>query len=402
MKIFSVINFSLLKFTLPQELFLERDNDYPSTVDNSTTAEDNFTNFLNNSELYQEFERVFKESIDVDLPGINCTPSFIDEFPPDVFTQAERRRGYVIIHCMICLYVFYAFAIVCGDYFVPSVEHFSRDLKLESDIAGATIMGIATSSPELFTSVVGTFIMRGDIGVGTVVGSAVFNHLAVCAFIGFGCGRVVALDWWPVTRDVVFYAISVIVLFLILLDCKIYWYESSLLLFLYGLYIYGMYNDAVLHAWTEALLKWEPAYSISCQGRRKRYRITQERRKSRIFGVNKATSDSSATIVTISNGKAFTIGDDFSNENETLSDSHCLAWIQRTLAWPIRAIMSVTIPECRNETDGRNQIYGLTFIMSTFWIALLSYVAAWMMTIVGKDACLISLLLKPLWLQYVN
>ena len=55
---------------------------------------------------------------------------------------------------------------------------------MPEDIAGATFMAAAVSSPEFFINVVGTFITEGDIGVGAVVGSAVFNVLAVPACCG--------------------------------------------------------------------------------------------------------------------------------------------------------------------------------------------------------------------------
>lgn len=55
---------------------------------------------------------------------------------------------------------------------------------LAEDVAGATFMAIASSSPELFINCVGTFITEGDLGVGTIVGSAVFNVLAVPACCG--------------------------------------------------------------------------------------------------------------------------------------------------------------------------------------------------------------------------
>lgn len=51
-------------------------------------------------------------------------------------------------------------------------------------------MAAATSAPELFVNVIGTFITEGDIGVGTIVGSAVFNILAVAACCGIGAGMV--------------------------------------------------------------------------------------------------------------------------------------------------------------------------------------------------------------------
>lgn len=61
---------------------------------------------------------------------------------------------------------------------------------MSNDIVGATFMAGATSSPELFVNVIGTFITEGDIGVGTIVGSAVFNILAVAACCGIAAGMV--------------------------------------------------------------------------------------------------------------------------------------------------------------------------------------------------------------------
>lgn len=63
-------------------------------------------------------------------------------------------------------------------------------LNMSNDVAGATFMAAATSAPELFVNVIGTFITEGDIGIGTIVGSAVFNILAVAACCGIGAGMV--------------------------------------------------------------------------------------------------------------------------------------------------------------------------------------------------------------------
>ena len=52
-------------------------------------------------------------------------------------------------------------------------------------MAGATFMAAGGSAPELFTSIIGVFIAQSDVGIGTIVGSAVFNILfviAACAF----------------------------------------------------------------------------------------------------------------------------------------------------------------------------------------------------------------------------
>lgn len=46
-------------------------------------------------------------------------------------------------------------------------------------------MAAGGSAPELFTSIIGVFIAKSDVGIGTIVGSAVFNILfviSVCSF----------------------------------------------------------------------------------------------------------------------------------------------------------------------------------------------------------------------------
>jgi solute carrier family 24 (sodium/potassium/calcium exchanger), member 3 len=115
-------------------------------------------------------------------------------------------------------------------------------LEMSSDVAGATFMAAATSAPELFVNVIGTFITEGDIGVGTIVGSAVFNILAVAACCGIGAGMVVPLDWWPLTRDCVAYGLTVVLLIITIRDERIEWYESLTLVLLYFVYIAGECN----------------------------------------------------------------------------------------------------------------------------------------------------------------
>lgn len=59
------------------------------------------------------------------------------------------------------------------------------EMHLSSDVAGATLMAAALSSPDLFVNLVGTFVTEGDIGIGTVVGCGVFNSLALPALCIF-------------------------------------------------------------------------------------------------------------------------------------------------------------------------------------------------------------------------
>lgn len=108
---------------------------------------------------------------------------------------------------------------------------------MSEDVAGATFMAMATSSPELFINCVGTFITEGDLGVGTVVGAAVFNVLAVPACCGIFARQAVHLDWWPITRDSFVYAVAVLGLIGVLIDGRVMWYEALALVLTYFFYI---------------------------------------------------------------------------------------------------------------------------------------------------------------------
>lgn len=52
----------------------------------------------------------------------NCTPPAIKEFPSDGLTRQQRQAGFIIVHFVIAIYLFLLLAIVCDDYFVPSIK----------------------------------------------------------------------------------------------------------------------------------------------------------------------------------------------------------------------------------------------------------------------------------------
>lgn len=87
----------------------------------------------------------------------NCTDPAIIEFPDDLFNIKERQQGAILLHIFCALYMFYALAIVCDDFFVPSLEKICERLHLSEDVAGATFMAAGSSTPELFASVIVSF-----------------------------------------------------------------------------------------------------------------------------------------------------------------------------------------------------------------------------------------------------
>ncbi|KAM6083684.1 sodium/potassium/calcium exchanger 3 isoform 1-T1 [Theristicus caerulescens] len=178
----------------------------------------------------------------------NCTEPALHEFPNDIFTNEDRRHGAVVLHVLCAVYMFYALAIVCDDFFVPSLEKICERLHLSEDVAGATFMAAGSSAPELFTSVIGVFITKGDVGVGTIVGSAVFNILCIIGVCGLFAGQVVALSSWSLLRDSIYYTLSVVALIVFIYDEKVSWWESLVLVLMYVIYIVIMkYNSTIHH-----------------------------------------------------------------------------------------------------------------------------------------------------------
>ena len=157
----------------------------------------------------------------------------LDPLPSyEPFTIEQLRGGALAWNILVLIYMFLALAIVCDEYFVPSLEVMTDRLKLSPDVAGATLMAAGGSMPELCTSLLGTF-QGSNVGFGTIVGSAVFNVLFVIGCCAIFAKETLHLTWWPLFRDCVFYCLSLIVLaiFFGIATCKeIHWYEALVLL----------------------------------------------------------------------------------------------------------------------------------------------------------------------------
>lgn len=154
---------------------------------------------------------------------------------------------WLCLYIFIIFFLFIAIAVVCDDFFVPSLEVITERLDLSEDVAGATFMAAGSSAPELFTSVAGVGT-ESDVGVGTIVGSAVFNLLVIIAFTTLLARKVLDIDWRPLVRDSVFYAFSIMAFIVLSWDGKFLWWESLILLALYFLYILTMkFNPTIMH-----------------------------------------------------------------------------------------------------------------------------------------------------------
>ncbi|XP_037036753.1 sodium/potassium/calcium exchanger 3 isoform X2 [Bradysia coprophila] len=362
--------------------------------------------------------------------GPNCTQPAIDDFPKDFFTEQQRQSGAVVLHAICSLYLFLALAVVCDKYFVPAVEKICTALNMSNDVAGATFMAAATSAPELFVNVIGTFITEGDIGIGTIVGSAVFNILAVAACCGIGAGMVVPLDWWPLTRDCLAYGITVAILICIIHDERVEWYEALILVLLYIVYIAVMYYDksiqkcargGVRHARNRRSQRSSlesksstpddeekiPSLTIEHfqqNGNIKNIaHIDASTNELTVADVNKKvvnklgeedvveaelskTTDNKAEVISVPEAPPKEIAEvDIIPKGYSLirfpKEKSCFRKIMWFVIWPIHFLFMLTIPDC--ERPRLKNWFPITFLMCIVWIGSLSYLVAWMITILG-------------------
>jgi len=168
----------------------------------------------------------------------------------------EPGAGGTIVYVLVLLFLFLGLAIVCDDYFVSSLEKISTGLGLSNDVAGATFMAAGSSAPELFVSLADNVIANPpkSLGIGTIVGSAIFNILVIIGLSALLAGQRLYLDWRPLARDITFYCISIIALALVVLDGEVQSYEAAVLLLLYVSYIVFMKFNQKFFLWLDTKL----------------------------------------------------------------------------------------------------------------------------------------------------
>ncbi|XP_047429715.1 sodium/potassium/calcium exchanger 4 isoform X3 [Mugil cephalus] len=367
----------------------------------------------------------------------NCSEPAIHEFPNDLFTNNERKSGAVLLHIVATLYMFLALAITCDEYFVTSLEKICEKLDLSEDVAGATFMAAGSSAPELFASVIGVFITHGDVGVGTIVGSAVFNILCIIGVCGIFAGQVVMLTWWAVFRDSFYYILSVLALIAFIYDGKIVWWESLVLVVMYAGYILVMkFNSSMQKFFMGGKskknvangnaaassemedVKPSKAYSRGSvvmvdeiiNASPSKYRFPEAGLRVMVtshFGPKTRLRMASRLIITerqklvqaangvetqvidgkveIENGNVPEDKPTESEESDTISPFHIprsigskFKWL---ISWPLLLLLFFTVPNCAKPRW--EKFFMVSFILSTVWIAVFSYLMVWMVTIIG-------------------
>ncbi|MEQ8879941.1 MAG: hypothetical protein RLQ12_09930, partial [Cyclobacteriaceae bacterium] len=131
-----------------------------------------------------------------------------------------------------------------GDGFMTASEYIGRNLS--DGVRGATINAVASSMPEVFTSLFFLFIMKDaegfSGGIGTTAGSAIFNSMvipavSVLAVIGIGLTKNVKVSQKVMLRDGLSLLIAEMIFIILISGSSLDWYHGFLLMIVYVVYI---------------------------------------------------------------------------------------------------------------------------------------------------------------------
>lgn len=143
-----------------------------------------------------------------------------------------------VIALIIIFVSIYLLAIITEEFFIISLDEVSTRLQLPSDVAGASLMAIGSSAPELFIALIG-LIIGGDhseVGMATIVGSAIFNVLVITGMSAVVAGSLL-MKRGAVERDIIFYLGSIGILLFVFSDGEIVLIEALMMLGAYTGYL---------------------------------------------------------------------------------------------------------------------------------------------------------------------
>jgi len=159
--------------------------------------------------------------------------------------------GLVPLYLLGFAYLFLACYVLTEDFFVPSLEKLAFKWRLSKDVAGATLMALGSSGPEIAVNIIDTVFGEEDLGILSVVGSAMFNICFITAMSIFFAPFPIEISPKPFIRDFVFYFIAMISLTVAVNDYKVEMVEAFGLLALYVIYVTFLLNQHHLFKWID-------------------------------------------------------------------------------------------------------------------------------------------------------
>ncbi|KAJ1528816.1 hypothetical protein ONE63_007193 [Megalurothrips usitatus] len=317
-----------------------------------------------------------------------------DLFPGSLLNEDQLRHGGVVLYFIFAFYGFCVIALVCENYFLPTVEIICEELGLAPDVAAATFMSLASSAPELFVNVVTTFLTKSTMGVGTTVGSATFNVLGLASFIGLACRAPIQIRALPVLRDSLLYISAIGITTCVVWDGVVEWYEALAMVLCSLAYLAFMFTHHRLARWARSLLSRSGSTVVLTTPRSQADLPDAE---SASVGSSVSTVDVAAAAAAVRQTAKEAAEPEPGVDPEVAaavasqikkSAPAAAAWrralsrVWLVVSWPVSCLLALTIIDSKKPKLRR--FFLLTFILCVVWIALAAYIVSWMLAVIGN------------------
>ncbi|XP_031617183.1 sodium/potassium/calcium exchanger Nckx30C-like [Contarinia nasturtii] len=165
--------------------------------------------------------------------------------PKDPFSLEQRRYGFIILHIIGVFYIFFAIAVVCYDFFIPTLEATIKKFRINYYVVGTIFMAIDMGITQLLTSVIDVIVLF-DVSIGAVLSSGIFRILFSIGLCAIFSRTFLSLAWGSLFRECTFYSVSLVVLMYFIHDNLIHWWEAFILILIYGVYLIFVTLDIII------------------------------------------------------------------------------------------------------------------------------------------------------------
>jgi len=150
-------------------------------------------------------------------------------------SRSLRRDGAILLAAGAAIYV-------GGDYTVQSLEQLAAALAISPAVASITILSLGTTLPELVISVMAARRGQAELAVGNILGSCVFNTLAVAGTAALVGGVVVPAELRAFALP--FVAAATLFFYQLTQDKRISRWEGMLLLVMFAFFLMSLVQRA--------------------------------------------------------------------------------------------------------------------------------------------------------------
>lgn len=133
-----------------------------------------------------------------------------------------------------------------ADVFVDNLVEIGSSLGISEIILGVTASAIGTSLPEFGSALIASLSGSVDIGVGTVIGSNIWNIAGILG-ISAAVSGVIKTNKDGLTRDWLMTLITGVILLVFMLFGDIHWSASIVMIAAYGFYFYLLLKSQKKH-----------------------------------------------------------------------------------------------------------------------------------------------------------